>query len=214
MQQNIFLKQPQLKSVLNLIWTDYLCVCEVPTSFFDIAKGVIKMWGSFLWENIHIHSNTCTNTLPRVKLRPGWSPEYVDRAPHYGGRVMTEMLTARCANLTYISIHCTESSYGKNSLHWADIWQEVIATRQDTQFWLHLQLDNVYYINSLHCWGQSKWDWFWRFWTKDWLNDISKKEEKYNHVQRRRSPCSRTSGWEQCPSTSPGGSMSLLEKGK
>ena len=126
---------------------------------------------------------------------------------------MTEMLTARCANLTYSSIHCTESSYGKNSLHWADIWQEVIATRQDTQFWLHLQLDNVYYIDSLHCWGQSKWDWFWRFWTKDWLNDISKKEEKYNHVQRRRSPCSRTSGWERCLSTSPGGSMSLLEKG-
>ena len=108
------------------------------------------------------------------------------------------MLTARCANLTYISIHCTESSYGKNSLHWADIWQEVIATRQDTQFWLHLQLDNVYYINSLHCWGQSKWDWFWRFWTKDWLNDISKKEEKYNHVQRRRSPCSRIFELELC----------------
>ena len=55
MQQNIFLKQPQLKSVFNFIWTDYLCVCEVPTSYFDIAKGVIKiwsqgviMWGSFL----------------------------------------------------------------------------------------------------------------------------------------------------------------------
>ena len=131
------------------------------------------------------------------------------------------------------------------ALHWADIWQEVIATRQDTQFWLHLQLDNVYYIDSLHCWGQSKWDWFWRFWTKDWLKDIFKEERnittfnagdlrvqeysnwsyvsahfhiyqiyfKRNHFQRRRSPCSRTSGWERCLSTSPGGSMSLLEKG-
>ena len=62
MQQNIFLKQPQLKSVFNFIWTDYLCVCEVPTSYFDIAKGVIKMWGSFLWANTHIYNLTNAQT--------------------------------------------------------------------------------------------------------------------------------------------------------
>lgn len=71
MQQNIFLKQPQLKSVFNLILTDYLCVCgcEIPTSYFDIAKGVIKMWsqgvimwGSFLWANTHIYNLTNAQT--------------------------------------------------------------------------------------------------------------------------------------------------------
>ena len=37
--------------------TIFVCGGEVPTSYFDIAKGVIKMWGSFLKANIHIYIN-------------------------------------------------------------------------------------------------------------------------------------------------------------